>query len=497
MYNLEKFTLEVEKSFNQLNKLLDYQKDDNLFETYNLYLKHYSFLSTYNILRLSANTNDIEAKKDYERLGHLDKQLRPKFSTYKHYINDDLIKRELKHENKEIYLSQLFASSGSSSWEKYYELLISTLKDEENIGLTTHIANLDSSDELVRKNATKKIKAIAKDNAHSFAYCLNSIKKEAITIAELRGFTSVLEMSLYDNRINKTTIDKLIDSINQHKEIFINYYKDNNINKYYNITALEQEKLEFTYDQATDIVLTAFKEYNIELYEVSKTIIDNNYIDIYPRENKVSGGFCQSCSIINESRILLNYTNTLNDVFTLAHELGHAFHFHLLKDETKIHQNYTLPLAESASNLCEVILHHYLKDKYPVVEKQRKNDLAYIFLDIYNRYLFEDKIINLRLAEELSADQITNIYKQIQHDTFEVLEEYNEYMWVIKPHYYDVKYNYYNYPYTIGAIIANSLYKMNFEDIKKFLIESGKKEVEELIELNFDLFFEELKGEYK
>jgi oligoendopeptidase F len=76
------------------------------------------------------------------------------------------------------------------------------------------------------------------------------------------------------------------------------------------------------------------------------------------------------------------------------------------------------------------------------------------------------------------------------------MEEFNEYMWILKPHYYDAKANYYNYPYAIGCIIANLLYNKDVKYVKEFLKNTGKKTVEELIELDFEAFFNNIKGEF-
>lgn len=496
MYNLDIFEIHKENSYEILINLCDYTLDSNIEEVYDTYLKHYDFLATYNSLKMSANTMDYDAKKDYERLGNIDQILRPKFSEYKKNIKDDVITRELKHKNSELYLTQVFSQAGSNSWEKYYEYLISSLADSDGVGLTTHISNLESSDTELRSSSFVKIKEICKTNSESFAFCLNAIKKQAQVVAKLRGFETVLEMSLYDDRISSTTIESLVAAIEDNKEIFNDYLARANKNKYYEIQSLSNSSLSFTYAEACELVLATFKEYDLELYNLSKKMIENNYIDIYPRNNKTTGGFCLSANIVGESRILLNFTGNLNDVFTLAHELGHAFHFHLLKDELKIHQLYTMPLAESASNLCEVILYHYIKDKYPEAKEQRKIDLTYIFLDIYTRYLFEDEAVIKRNDGELSGAEYSEIFLKHQKNVFTTMDEFNEYMWILKPHYYDSKANYYNYPYAIGCIIANLLYTKDITYIKEFLRNTGKMEVEELIELDFKEFFSNIKGEF-
>ncbi len=126
-------------------------------------------------------------------------------------------------------------------------------------------------------------------------------------------------------------------------------------------------------------------------------LFDQNWIDPFPKDNKVAGAFCSNIHKIGQSRILSNFTGSFNDMTTLAHELGHGYHGECLKDAKALNADYPMPLAETASIFCETIVFQAsLEEASPEEAKViLENDLmgsTQVIVDIYSRYLFETSL---------------------------------------------------------------------------------------------------------
>ena len=195
----------------------------------------------------------------------------------------------------------------------------------------------------------------------------------------------------------------------------------------------------------------------------------NAYLDLLPREGKVGGGFCEDIHSIKQSRILINFGGTINDVLTIAHELGHAYHSSLLYNNSELNAFYTMPIAETASNFCENIILNKISPNPEVKEADFQN-ITQSLVDIYSRFLFEDSVFNGLEEGFLSPGEINRLMLDAQHKTYgDGLNTYHKYMWICKPHYYDADFNYYNFPYTFGLLLSKALYNKYKNDGESFL----------------------------
>ena len=234
--------------------------------------------------------------------------------------------------------------------------------------------------------------------------------------------------------------------------------------------------MEFSYEEAKDLILENFSSFSNKLSDFALKAFENKWIDVYPREGKRGGAFCSNLHCIGESRILTNFTGSFSDVITIAHELGHGYHGEMLNHETYLNCDYPMPIAETASTFCETIVKNALLKKSSVAEKKviLENDIsdnAQIIVDIMSRFLFEDKVLELRKNGSLSAQELCEIMLDAQIKTYgEGLDKnyMHKYMWVCKPHYYDADYNYYNFPYAFGLLFAKGIYSKYINDKKDF-----------------------------
>ena len=187
-----------------------------------------------------------------------------------------------------------------------------------------------------------------------------------------------------------------------------------------------------------------------------------------PKKGKVGGAYCETIHSIGESRILANFGGAFDDVITIAHELGHAFHNTRLFNLSELNSFYPMPIAETASTFCEsIVVNEALKDaeeneKINILENDIMG-LTQCIVDIYSRFLFEDSVFNARKDGTLSCEELNNMMIKAQKKAYgKGLDEncLHKYMWVCKPHYYDADFNYYNFPYAFGALLSKGLYSL-------------------------------------
>ena len=399
---------------------------------------------------------------------------------YNHLLNED-----------EETIIALMSSTGSSAWRMMQEKLISNLTCEYD-GKTINIndcRNLAySSDASVRKAAYEAELASYPKIDEAVASALNSIKGEVNLLTHLRRFENPLEQTLFDAGMSKKTLDAMFDAIEKNIQCFRDYLKAKAryLNKpnglpFYDLFAPVGKSAgnSLSYEEAKTFVAENFGKFSAGMEKVAHLAFDNEWVDIYPKEGKVSGAYCGDIYQIKQFRILLNYGNNLSDAITLAHELGHGYHSMQVMEEGILNSNYPMPLAETASTFCEAIVTTAALKSLPNEERLQLienslQDSTQVIVDIYSRFLFEKKVFDARLSHPLSVDELKGIMLTAQKDAYGDGLDHNAlhpYMWLIKPHYYSANVSYYNFPYAFGHLLANGLYKIYEKDPNSF----GKK----------------------
>lgn len=532
----------LEKTINEINNFaqtLDKVKADTCFLleeyiNYNIQLiTLVRKLSSFVNLSLSINANDsnaaiysdfidnklaeqIEAATKVEKwISKLDNL--EDLSKKSELVNEHkFILKEIKDNSKYLLSEREEAiiakmkTTGSTAWLKYKDKIIANHKidfDGELITLTSLLNKYYDSSQVVRKKAYQlEIESYASIE-DGIASALNAIKGEVLTVSKLRGYNSPLEMTLINSRLDNKTLNAMFDAIKESLPIFREYLKQKakllghkSSLPYYDIFApIGKSEMKFTYQEASDFVVKNFNTFSKHLGDYARKAIDNSWIDVMPKEGKVGGAFCDNLHYIGESRILLNFGGSFSDVVTLAHELGHGFHGECLNNQSILNSDYPMPIAETASTFCETIIKkaaitEVSNEEALAILETEISDACQVIVDIYSRFLFEDSLFEKRKEGPLSAKQINDIMIDAQKEAYGdgLDSDYlHPYMWTWKPHYYDVDYNYYNFPYAFGLLFAKGLYaeyqkrgnsfvkeyedllsitgKMNIVDIAKFM----------------------------
>ncbi len=305
------------------------------------------------------------------------------------------------------------------------------------------------------------------------AACLNGVKGTAATLARNRKRESVLDAALDQNRIDRPTLDALLGAIREAFPVFRRYLrsKARKLGKlqlaWWDLFApLGSAHMTFTWEEARAFIVKQFSSFSDELGQFAARAFDQRWIDAEPRDGKRGGAYCMGVMAIEESRILANFDGSFEQVSTLAHELGHAFHNHCQAGLEPLRRGTPSTLAETASIFCETLVTEAAlatagRDEQLMILEAQLAGATQVCLDISSRFLFESAVFARRDSSELSPDELCELMLAAQRETYAdaiVEETYHPYMWLWKPHYYSYEHNFYNFPYAFGHLFGLGLY---------------------------------------
>lgn len=378
--------------------------------------------------------------------------------------------------------------TGGSAWDQLQSFLTSTVKVDYDGKVVTlsEIRNMAySPDQTVRKKAYEAEIACYEKIQDSIAFALNNIKNQVTFLCHKRGYESPLAMTLKQSRMTKETLDAMLDAIREYLPTFHKYLRkkaqmlghENGLPFYELFAPLGKSEKKFSVEEARDYLVECFGKFSKDCADMMQEAFDNQWIDFYPRKGKRGGAFCAGVPGMKESRILTNYDGNFGSVSTLAHELGHAYHNRQTEDNRPLNQDYSMPVAETASTFNETHLGHYALASASAEEKLAllENDLmekTQCIVDIYSRYLFETAVFEQSQSKFLMAEDLKALMLDAQRQAYgEGLEEncLHPYMWVCKSHYYSSGLSFYNFPYAFGNLFAVGLYNMFLEEGESFI----------------------------
>ena len=465
-------------------------------------------LGNYINLTLTVNTTDETANKYRTLLGNASASLNSVYTKVYKFIGsvetdittDEDLKdyefyfAEAKQQYKHLLSDELedviakFSISGGDGWEQLFEAMTSGVEGEfkgEKVTLS-EIRNMAyDADAAVRKEAYETELKMYDTIKEPIAFALNNIKQQVLTETSLRGFESPLAQTLEDSRMSRKTLDALLEAIREYLPQFRAYLKhkaallghENGLPFYDLFAPIGESSRRFTIEESKEFLLENFKGFSEDLAQMTKEAYENNYIDFLPRKGKVGGAFCSNLPFIKQSRILTNFSGSLSDVVTIAHELGHAYHGLHIENHRVLNQEYSMPVAETASTFNENIVMNTViseasdAEKVALLESQLQ-DTTQIIVDIYSRYLFEASVFENREKSFMFSKDLEQLMLDAQKEAYgDGLDPdaMHPYMWACKPHYYSSGLSFYNFPYAFGGLFSKGLYAIYQEQPEGFV----------------------------
>ncbi|MBE6184027.1 oligoendopeptidase F [Heyndrickxia ginsengihumi] len=373
------------------------------------------------------------------------------------------------------------------------DLEFPTIIDEngEEIQIThgryTHL--LESKNRRVRQEAFEKLYDTYGTFKHTFASTLGGQVKKNNVVSNIRHYESARQAALASNNIPETVYDQLVETVNQHLHLLKRYVKlrkkvlgVDELHMYDLYTPLVQDvDMEVSYEKAKNMVLDGLKPLGENYANILKEAFENRWIDVVENKGKRSGAYSSGAYGTNPY-ILLNWQDNIDNVFTLAHELGHSVHSYLTrKTQPYPYGDYSIFVAEVASTCNESLLNDYLLKT--IDDEQKRIYLLNHYLEGFRGTVFRQTMFaefehlihqKAQSGEALTAELLTNEYYALNKKYFGeedlVIDEKIGLEWARIPHFY---YNYYVYQYATGFSAATALSKQ--------ILEEGESAVERYI----------------
>ncbi|MEJ7839236.1 MAG: M3 family oligoendopeptidase, partial [Thermomicrobiales bacterium] len=381
--------------------------------------------------------------------------------------------------------------SGGLAWSRLHDDLTSQIEvpferepgNVESLPMS-EIRNLAMDpDRDVRRRAYEAELAAWQQWSTPIAASLNGVKGEHTTLAERRGWKEVLDQALFQNNIDRRTLDAMFSAARKAYPDFRRYFKAkaralgiDSLAWYDLFAPVSTAETTWNWNESVEFLLTQYGTFSPRMRGLAERSLSEKWIDAGPRPGKVGGAFCYPVGH-DASRVLMNFTPAYDGVSTLAHELGHAYHNLAIAERPVLQKNETpMTLAETASTFCETILRKAAIAKGSPEEvlsilEVGIQDAAQTVVDISSRFLFEQAVFERRKRQELSAKEFGELMVQAQRDTYGDgidAEALHPYMWAVKGHYYSVTDAYYNYPYMFGLLFGLGLYAQYEKDPDAF-----------------------------
>jgi len=497
LYNCLKLTDNLEM---RLEKLYSYAHLHNDEDTSNnTYQKYYGL-----VINLDSEYSKITSfiipelmKYDYSKIEEFYNDYPKLKEEYAFLLYDIYRSKKYKlDENTEKALSNLTKAFDNSG--EVYSLLTNSdftfddirLGDGSIIELTdsNYTKYMSSGDRNVRKQAFESMYKTYKKYTNTISKCLSNSIESNISLSKLRGYKNTLYSALFSDNINEDVYNNLISTVKSNLKPLFDYYdykkKLLNLDELhiYDIytPVVDEEGKTYSFEEAKDLVLNSLEILGEDYSSVLKSAFDEKWIDVYNNKGK-RGGAYSSGGYLTKPFLLLNYEGRLNDVSTLAHELGHSMHtYYSCKNNPYQYHDYRIFVAEVASQVNELLLANYILNNSK--EKEEKIKVLNNLLELYKASLFrqtmfadfEKEIYNSsENGEILTSDYLCDLYYKINKEYFGksvILDEDIKYEWERIPHFY---YFFYVYKYATSicaaTYIANEILKGNNELKEKYL----------------------------
>ena len=405
----------------------------------------------------------------------------PELELYRHQIADIIrVRKHVLSPEQEKMLSMLADAAqtpdNSFTMLESVDMTFPTIRDEngEEVQLTHGSFGVyrESADRRVRREAFEKYFGEFKRYINTFAAMYGGSVKFDNYFADVRGHESALSAELYGNDVPVAVYDSLIEAVHEALPAMGRYIalrkktlglEELHMYDLYN-PMVEDAGMKFTFEEAKDIVKKALAPLGEEYGGLLDRAFSEGWIDVYENKGKTTGAF--SCGVYGvHPYVLLNFKGTLDDVFTLVHEMGHSIHSYLSNTrQPTAYQDYVIFVAEVASTCNEALLMEYLLSV--TTDKKERAYLINHFLEqfrgtLYRQTMFAEFELEAnemtRRGEGTTADALCALYKKLNEQYFGpemVVDDEIALEWARIPHFY---YDYYVYQYATGYAAAIAL----------------------------------------
>ena len=419
----------------------------------------------------------------------------PVLAGYRHML--ERVMRRVAHQLTEVEEQLIIEKDqfGVQAWEELQSKWLNTrlfditvLGEKKTLSYGEANGLLSHPDRATRESANRSIYGLLGRDGEIFASALRSICNDWVTVSQRRKYASPMEASLMNNDTEQAIVENLLRAIEQNAGAYRRYLKLKA--KLMNLPILgnhdivaplpDASELKFTFEEAQSLVTRAYSRFDKEYSAAIREMFEKRRIDATPRFGKRNGAFCASWFRGKSAFVLDSFNGTLGDVYTLAHELGHATHdYYMSRSQTLMNTAVPSTVAETASIFGELLLTDLLKSEAKS-DKEQKAILCQILdeagmttFQVTARVWFEQALYkSIQQGQYLDYKTIcshwTTARDRIFGDAVTWFPEM-EAEWTMKPHYYMPNYRFYNYPYVYAQMFVYSLNEQYLKEGKAFV----------------------------
>ena len=385
---------------------------------------------------------------------------------------------ELLDEQAENIISTL-SLDGQSAWSQHYDTIVASIQIPFNGELLSagqaFNMMMASADANIRQELFEKWEQAWQEKSDVLADTLNHLDGFRLSNYRLHQVEDFLKEPLEYNRLDRQTLDQMWATITKNKQKIAEFltrkaqlfgkekmdWQDQDAP----ILLGDFKERRFTFDQAADFIIENFRQFSPKMADFAQMAFEKAWIEAEDRPGKRPGGYCSSLPKSKESRIFMTYGESVNEVATLAHELGHAFHSHVMWDLPMFNQDYAMNVAETASTFAELIVADAtlkaatsVEEKINLLDVKLQNAIA-MFMNIHARFIFETNFYTARQKGLVATEEITEMMLQAQKEAYnDCLNSYHPHFWAAKLHFFIDEVPFYNFPYTFGYLFSLGIY---------------------------------------
>ncbi len=428
-----------------------------------------------------------------------------------YWLRDQRILARLRLPRDQEMLAAELDVDGLHAWGRLYDrvsgsLRIRVMEKGEVVERSPGQVQFDSADRSVRENNYHASLTAWRSVADTCGDAINHISGTRLTKYRRLGLDDHLAAPLFYNRMQRETLQAMWSAVENRKEVLLGFLESK-------AQLLGLERLGWcdlqaplpspnaagiSYDAACDLIIESFTRFTPELGDFARKTIVERWIEVENRDGKRQGGFCTGFPGHRQSRIFMTYVGTLDSMSTLAHEIGHAYHSFVLREQPLYLQDYPMNLAETASTFAEAVL----GEERLAVSRDRHEQLGILdtmlsdavsfLMNIHARFLFEDQFHRERSDGEVSSDRLSELMVESQKRAYlDALADdgWNDTFWISKLHFYISSLPFYNFPYTFGYLLSLGIYSLARDgggsdfpsQYREFLLATGNRCTEDAV----------------
>jgi pepF/M3 family oligoendopeptidase len=373
-------------------------------------------------------------------------------------------------------LANELATDGYHGWNRLYGVMAGD-KEVTFEGKPMSLGQLqnkymDDPDRKVRQAAFELFEKSWAELAKNCSLTLNHQAGFRLTLYKHRGWDSVLQEPLQNNRLTRETLEAMWSVIDAKSAKLLDFFGAKaklmgleRLSWFDAQAPVGEVTREFTYGEAANFVVDNLQPFNPDIAGYSRMAIDRRWIEAEDRPGKRAGAYCTSLPLTRESRIFMTYNGSYNGMLTLAHELGHGYHTWVMRDLPYGARRYTMSVAETASTFNEAVVQDASFIAAASDQEQlsilgaKLNDVTAYLMNIRARFDFEIAFFEQCAKKPLTVDELSELMLKAQKVAFkDGLADYHPLFWASKLHFYITRAPFYNFPYTFGYLFSNGVY---------------------------------------